>query len=134
MPIDYRNYPPNWRDIRAAVLERAGNRCENCGVANKAVGARDKAGNWHDGQRIAYMNSTEGDLLFDGQYPKIIRIVLTVAHLNHDVADNDMGNLRALCQKCHLSHDAKHHARNAARTRRANFEARTGQGSLLDGD
>ena len=27
-------------------------------------------------------------------------------------------NLRALCQRCHLRYDAKHHAKNAARTRR----------------
>lgn len=37
MPIRPENkhrYPANWRAIRAAILERAGQRCEQCGVQN----------------------------------------------------------------------------------------------------
>lgn len=37
MPIKTENrhrYPPNWRAIRAAILERAGDRCEQCDVPN----------------------------------------------------------------------------------------------------
>lgn len=131
MPIDYSLYPPDWKEIRAAVLERAGHKCEVCGVPNHVTGARDKTGNWRDSQYIAGMNGTEGDILFDSKHPKIIRVVLTVAHLNHDVTDNDLGNLKALCQLHHLQHDAKHHARNAARTRRTKREALTGQGVLF---
>jgi hypothetical protein len=39
------------------------------------------------------------------------------------VADNTDGNLRLLCQRCHLTHDAALHATNARLTR----EARSGQ-------
>lgn len=46
-----------------------------------------------------------------------------MAHLNHDPADNDLGNLAALCQRCHLVYDARHHY-TTARLRR---DARTGQ-------
>lgn len=46
------------------------------------------------------------------------RIVLTIAHLNHDIRDNDPSGLRALCQKCHLNWDRDHHLTNAAATRR----------------
>lgn len=34
------------------------------------------------------------------------RVVLTVAHLDHDPTNNDPANLRALCQRCHNRYDA----------------------------
>lgn len=40
MPIKPENrgrYPTNWKEIRAAILERAGNKCEFCGIENYAV-------------------------------------------------------------------------------------------------
>jgi len=46
------------------------------------------------------------------------KVALTVAHLNHDTTDNRPENLKAMCQRCHLRYDAKHHARSAAETRR----------------
>lgn len=49
-------------------------------------------------------------------------VVLTVAHLNHvpeDVGEpGNRPNLKAWCQRCHLAYDARHHATNAAATRR----------------
>ena len=56
------------------------------------------------------------------------RVVLTVAHLNHDVTENDDANLRALCQRCHNVHDQKHRQANASRTRRS----RRALGDLFD--
>jgi hypothetical protein len=37
-----------------------------------------------------------------------IRIILTIAHLDHDPENWDVSDdrLAALCQKCHLTHDA----------------------------
>ncbi len=46
-----------------------------------------------------------------------VRIVLTIAHLNHDPRDNRDENLQALCQWCHLHHDVRFHHANARRTR-----------------
>lgn len=37
-------------------------------------------------------------------------VVLTVAHLDHDPANNERSNLRAMCQRCHLAYDREHHA------------------------
>ncbi len=35
MPIDYSKYPPNWKtEIVPAILKRANNKCEFCGVEN----------------------------------------------------------------------------------------------------
>lgn len=40
MPIKPENrgrYPTYWKEIRAAILERAGNKCEFCGIENYTV-------------------------------------------------------------------------------------------------
>ena len=120
MPIDYSKYPADWKQIRARILERAGNKCEWCGVPNKERGSRDSTGKWwSSAEQYQYAEANDGDLPADLSYEKspIIKIVLTIAHLNHDVKDNCDENLRALCQKCHLGYDAKYHAANAALTR-----------------
>lgn len=60
------------------------------------------------------------------------RVVLTVAHLDHESGPEDVrpSNLAALCQRCHLRHDAPLHARNSAVRRRLAF----GTPDLLMGD
>jgi hypothetical protein len=55
-------------------------------------------------------------------------IVLTVAHLDRDITHNNPDNLAALCQKCHLGHDARQHVETA----RHNREQRDGQ-AMLEG-
>ena len=119
MPISKENralYPPEWRTvIRPAILERAGHCCEFCSVANYAYGARDLEGTWHDEDAIHHMNSDAGEMAF-GEFPNMIKIVLTIAHLDHNPQNNDYSNLRALCQKCHNRHDAAHRSANRART------------------
>lgn len=47
---------------------------------------------------------------------KLLRIVLTTAHMNHEPMDCREENLKALCQKCHLSYDADLHRKNASHT------------------
>ena len=44
-------------------------------------------------------------------------VVLTVGHLDHNPENCDRANLRAWCQRCHLTYDAAHHAKTAATTR-----------------
>ncbi len=46
------------------------------------------------------------------------RVVLTIMHRDHDLANAEPENFQAGCQRCHLTYDAQHHAHNAARTRR----------------
>lgn len=48
----------------------------------------------------------------------LTKIVLTIAHLDHTPENCDPANLRAWCQRCHLTYDAKHHAQTAYATRR----------------
>ncbi len=129
MPIKPENkgrYPANWTEIRHAVLERAGQCCEKCKASNGTMIARGAGKD--DG---TYM--TEGAEVFDAEtgeflgrwrmneyhVGKMVRIVLTIAHLDHVPENCDMDNLRAWCQRCHLRYDAEHHADTARSTRKA---------------
>lgn len=90
MPIDYSKYPPNWPVIRMRIRVRAKERCEWCSARN--------------GQPHPVTGS---------------RVVLTVAHKDHDITHNDgldadpnapllpepESNLAALCQRCHITWD-----------------------------
>lgn len=127
MPMQRKRYPANWAQISLAIREREGWRCKWCGVKNGAIGARDRNGEWHDEISIEHLNSTEGEMLF-GEFPKMVKIILTVAHLGtphaegspgdkHDKMDCRDENLAALCQRCHLNYDRDEHKANAAATR-----------------
>lgn len=114
MPIRPENkklYPKNWKQIRKDILQRANNKCEFCGVDNYSEGYRDKDGNFIKSEGM----QQEADTL-DGE--KIIRIVLTIAHLDHDPQNNDYNNLRALCQRCHLRHDIEQHRQNRIKNKK----------------
>ena len=121
MPCDYSRYPRDWQALRRRILERDGNRCRWCGVVNHAVGVRDPAGRWHTPEEIA-----EGSLHSEDAECRVITIVLTVAHLDHDPEHNAESNLAALCQRCHLGHDRLLHMLHARQTR----ERKTGQLAL----
>ena len=57
----------------------------------------------------------------DGPAPaeeRLIVIVLTVAHLNHEPEDCRPENLAAMCQRHHLAYDAQHHKETAYSTRK----------------
>ena len=119
MPIKPENkhrYPANWKAIRAGILERANNRCEFCGVQNYAHIIRFGKGIEY-GMEWNYSLSCE---------PGAVKIVLTIAHLDHVPENCDPANLRALCQKCHLNYD---HPRKMKERRH-----KPGQMSLLEGD
>lgn len=84
MPVDYSKYHPKWSLISRLIrYKRAGNKCEKCGAENYKPHPVTKS-----------------------------KVVLTVAHLDHDVKNNNFDNLMAMCQRCHLRYDAKLHARS----------------------
>jgi len=102
MPIDYRNYPDNWKtEIVPRIIARADDRCEcggECGL--------------HRGRRCCEIN---------GHYAHYAKglIVLTIAHMDHDLGHNTDDNLKALCQRCHNRYDHPHRMKNAKKTREA---------------
>ncbi|MEW5893354.1 MAG: hypothetical protein AB1697_09465 [Pseudomonadota bacterium] len=126
MPIRPENrsrYPANWPEIRERIRTRSGNRCEWCGVPNGAVGYRRADGDFLFMPRaLREAGYKAGDTVAcnDGTSLKIIRIVLTVAHVHdHRPEACDDDNLAHLCQRCHLRHDVEHHKQTAYATRRA---------------
>tara|TARA_A100001391_G_scaffold176590_2_gene139883 strand:+ start:2711 stop:3148 length:438 start_codon:yes stop_codon:yes gene_type:complete len=129
MPIKPENrsrYPANWKEIRASILARARHCCEKCRAPNGAViarGAGRDAGTYITDD--AYVFDADTGMLLgkqrQGDYEagRFVKIVLTIAHLDHTPENCDPENLRAWCQKCHLQYDAQHHAENAKLTRRS---------------
>lgn len=129
MPISPENqarYPQEWPQIRAAILARAGHRCEQCGVANYTAIVRLKVDPavW---ETFDAMLLSEADPGWD-EYHDPVRVVLTISHLNHTPEDNREENLAALCQRCHLVYDQVEHEQS----RRRNRDRRAGQGLLME--
>jgi len=119
MPIDYSKYPDNWKtEIVPAVIKRAKNRCEICGVKNKSklwsveLNIRTIQNFRTRYKPIRIWITSESDLIRlrkYGKHIKKIRVVLTVAHLDHDEKNEKvkLERLKAMCQWCHLNYDAK---------------------------
>jgi hypothetical protein len=81
--IDYSKYPPNWlSEIRPYILKRDKYTCQHCGKKHNQI--------YYD---------------FDLERP--VRVVLQVAHLDHDSKNwkVKMNRLKSLCGKCHLIYD-----------------------------
>lgn len=117
MPIDYKKYPKNWKtEIRPAILKRADNKCEICGVENNAIGWRGNDGEFNYSEQYIRVKKLGYGYV---QHTGYLKIVLTIAHLDHDITNNSYENLKALCQKCHLNYDKHHHATNSRITRNA---------------
>lgn len=106
-PIQRSLYPPNWPAISRRIrFERAQGRCERCGVAHGAVGARDANGMWRDAAEIEAMTPAAlADLYPTLASRKLIKIALTTAHWDRDPGNNGEFNLFCWCQACHFLHD-----------------------------
>ncbi len=127
MAIDYSKYPPNWKtEIRPAILERDGHKCKFCNIPNYQIACRgkwygvdvwqDDDGNIYDASNSVKISESYVGDVFTSEKEKITRVVLTIAHLDHNTENNDYDNLAALCQRCHLNYDKEHHAINSRAT------------------
>lgn len=118
MPLNYAEYPPNWKEIRERILTRAGNRCENenCHLLNHSIICKVDRRQPSPQQWDMY-NSMLGNHYSKQQAMKrmgFTEIVLTIAHLDHDKLNHDVKDdrLKALCQACHLKYDLPRHIEN----------------------
>lgn len=99
-PMRRADYRRDWPEISKSIrFGRAGGRCECAG----------ECGSGHEG-RCEARNGEPHPVTGS-------RVVLTVAHLDHEPRNNDPANLRAMCQRCHLRYDAEQHRETAAWTR-----------------
>ncbi|NEP10858.1 MAG: hypothetical protein F6K14_11720 [Symploca sp. SIO2C1] len=122
MPMNRKLYPKNWESIALQIKEAADWHCQECQRPCKRPSQ-----SWDEFTEELYGNAVHfGGLkwyidLFDDydpdDDPKYRRFVLTVAHLDHNPANCNRNNLKALCSVCHLRYDAKEHAKKAASTR-----------------
>lgn len=116
MPIRPENrarYPSDWKEISRRVREEAGNRCEGSPAFPDCRAENGKP------------------------HPQTgSKVVLTVAHLDHQPENCARDNLRAWCQRCHNVYDMPmRRAGIAARKREAEAKRRQADavGDLLDG-
>jgi 5-methylcytosine-specific restriction endonuclease McrA len=113
MPCNYSLYPSNWKtEIRPRILSRDNHHCKFCTVPNYSYIHRFGKGIddwkfWPEGMESEAWTA-------DGL--KATRIVLTIAHLDHDKNNNDDRNLAALCQRCHIRHDLDQHKASSRAT------------------
>jgi hypothetical protein len=113
MPIrasERSRYPADWKAISREVRERSGWRCE--GSPGFFPDCRAAHGEPHPVTRS--------------------KVVLTTANLDHTPENNgrpgDRPNLRAMCQRCHLTYDARLHAQNAGLRRGTRTQACSSSG------
>lgn len=142
---------PEYEARRESILLRANNCCERCFAPNRTTVVR-QYGWWTPftlpaaaynmgwsidgvhGYKLALPWRHEGvtgvrHACFGwGPASRVVRVILTLAHLDHDPTNNDPANLAALCQWCHLHQDRKQHAHN----RRVTRAAKTGQAFLIE--
>jgi hypothetical protein len=110
MPINYKDYHPDWHAISLRIRkERAQDKCEWCGRENALyyiTKPNGKEDDWSgtDEKEYAELCKKNGD--------HVVKVVLTVAHIDRDKTNNDDNNLAALCQRCHLNHDRHQHTEN----------------------
>lgn len=83
MPINYKEYHPEWKKISKSIIEKAKNMCDLCNAENGEP-------HWKTGSKV----------------------VLTVHHIDGNKQNNSKINLIALCQRCHLRLDLAKHISN----------------------
>jgi len=99
MPVDYSKYHPDWKDIiRPDILRRDKYKCSVCSVGQRWQGYRQSNGTFVHCDEFEIAHRKRHNL-------KVITIYLAVAHLDHDIKNNDYRNLAAMCQRCHNRHD-----------------------------
>ena len=120
MPIDYSKYPPNWKtEIRPRIMKRANNTCEFEGCDFKHLEfvwaiTINKRVQWFRDEcncmKAAANSGWNCQLILP--ITRKVRVVLTIAHLDHDEENQDITDdrLRAACQLCHLRYDAEEKA------------------------
>jgi len=105
MPIDYKEYPENWKWLSKQVIKDAGNKCELCFAPNGIIVGRFNSDYSHPWEYTETLDECGVDF-------KETKIVLTVHHIDGNKMNSTKQNLIALCQRCHLRLDLLKHMNN----------------------
>jgi hypothetical protein len=128
-------YGPDWDSISQRIrFERAQGRCEACGRPHRHIICVVADGRWIDPATDGQWRGPSGEpigepTIRDLRTVRLVRVVLTTAHLDHDPTNSADANLAAWCQRCHLAYDLGHHLSN----RRHTLRARWALADLFDG-
>lgn len=119
-PENKKRYPSNWKtEIRPSILKRDNYECQGllnqyedrCGAKDGGYAIRDIE--CADARCFEY-DPPEVIESFKRTFPnhKRVKIVLTIAHLDHTPENCDPANLVSMCQLCHNTYDAPMRAAN----------------------
>jgi ribosomal protein S14 len=117
MPIRPENrwlYPIDWQQLSHTVrFDRAGAKCEGCGRPHLRRVVHLGNGRWWDADVRCWRSDRGKRLSMKGGFVlasiRVTYVVLACAHLDHDPRNSAPSNLKALCQRCHMIHDAAEH-------------------------
>jgi hypothetical protein len=109
-------YPIDWRELSKVIrFGRAKGRCEHCRRPHGQRVVHLGDGRWWDSDNLHWRDGRgrrthprEPDLI---ALARTTCVYIACAHLNHNPGDNGPRNLAALCQRCHMIHDAAEHRR-----------------------
>lgn len=107
-----RKYNADWQATSCNIrIHRAGNKCEVCKIDNEIIIKRFSNNTW----RLADIGELGLVEHFKTQFKMkmhqaikaagLKKVILSVAHLNHNEKDDRPENLLCGCQWCHLKHD-----------------------------
>ena len=109
-------YPIDWPELSKLIrFGRAKGRCEQCRRPHGQRVFHLGDGRWWDADRRQWRDGRGRRARAPGTgvaaIVRLTRVYIACAHLNHDPTDNAPRNLAALCQRCHMIHDAAEHRR-----------------------
>lgn len=109
-------YPIDWPELSKLIrFGRAKGRCEHCQRPHGRSVFHLGDGRWWDADRQRWRDGrgrwVRVTISGFATIVRVTRVYIACAHLNHDPTDNAPRNLAALCQRCHMIHDAAEHRR-----------------------
>lgn len=110
MPINYKDYPENWKWLSRQIISDARNKCELCYAPNGVYVLRGRS---KLEQLPWYPDHSE----YSKEGFWRTKIILTVHHIDGDKHNSTKQNLIALCQRCHLRLDLLKHMKNRKQRR-----------------
>lgn len=107
-------YPIDWKELSATIrFGRAKAQCERCARPHRRRVTHLGDGRWWDSGAQCWRSQHGRRVIIAGPFAlatvRTTYVVLACAHLDHNPSNNAPANLAALCQRCHMLHDAQEH-------------------------